>query len=50
MVMKATDNARPYFHFAGGFSGRAGKPLPEGDTGFTFSACVKGHWGPSSAG
>jgi hypothetical protein len=50
MVMKATGNAQPYSHFAGGFSGRAAKPLPKGDTGFTSSASAKRHWGPGGHG
>jgi hypothetical protein len=45
--LKATDNARPYFHFVDGFNRSAGNPLRKGDTGFTFSACPKGNRGPN---
>jgi len=47
VVMKATDKARPYFHFVDGFNGPAGNPLPKGDTGFKLSSCPKGDNGPN---
>jgi hypothetical protein len=47
VIMKATDKARPYFHFVDGFDGAAGNPLPQGDTGFTLSLCPKGNSGPN---
>jgi hypothetical protein len=47
VVMKASDKALPYFHFIYGYNGRAGNPLPMGDTGFTLSSCPKGQAGPN---
>jgi hypothetical protein len=47
VVMKPAAGARPYFRFVDGFNGPAGNELPDGDTGFTLSACPRGDKGPN---
>lgn len=47
VVMKPAAEARPYFRFVDGFDGPAGNELPNGDTGFTLSACPRGDKGPN---
>jgi hypothetical protein len=47
VVMKPAAKARPYFRFVDGFNGPAGYKLPNGDTGFTLSACPRRDKGPN---
>ncbi len=41
VVMQAAAGAQRYFRFLDGFD-PGGNPLPDGDTGFTFSSCRRG--------
>ena len=46
VVMRTAAQTRRYFRFLDGFN-PSGIPLPDGDTGFTFSSCPRGSWGPN---
>jgi hypothetical protein len=47
VTMKPEREAQAYFRFFDGFNGPRPNDLPAGDTGFTFSACPRGHAGPN---
>lgn len=47
VTMRPEREALAYVRFFDGFNGPNPNDLPAGDTGFTFSACPRGHAGPN---